>query len=200
TEPQTFDGSGGADREIRNPKSEIQNPKPWSFKHLHRLIVNSATYRQSSHVTPALYAQDPYNRWLTRGARFRVEAEPVRDVTVAASGLLNTKLGGPSLYTPAPAFLFVPPTSYSPFPWQDVTGSDRYRRALYTFRRRSTPYPMLQNFDTPNGDAACVRRVRSNTPLQALTSLNETLFIECAQALARNILAEGGTNDVQRID
>jgi hypothetical protein len=113
--------------------------------------------------------------------------------------LLNPKLGGPSLYAPAPAFLFVPPTSYSPFPWQDATGPDRYRRALYTFRRRSTPYPMLQTFDTPNGDAACIRRVRSNTPLQALTSLNETLFVECAQAMARNILAEGGSSDSERI-
>jgi hypothetical protein len=185
--------------ELRIPHSALRTPTPWSVKHLHRLIVNSASYRQASRVTPALYAQDPYNRLLARGARFRVEGEAVRDIALAVSGLLNPKLGGPSLYTPAPAFLFVPPTSYSPFPWQDVTGPDRYRRALYTFRRRSTPYPMLENFDTPNGDAACVRRGRSNTPLQALTSLNETLFIECAQALARNILAEGGTSDDQRI-
>src|SRR5262249_53925196 len=134
-----------------------------------------------------------------RGPRFRVDGEIVRDITLAASGLLQTNLGGPSLYTPAPSFLFVPPTSYQAFPWQDVTGPDRYRRALYTFRRRSTPYPMLQVFDTPNGDGACVRRTRSNTPLQALTSLNETLFIECARALARRILTEGGADDEARL-
>ncbi len=192
-EPETEDGSSKiGDRELRTPKC-------WSIKHLHRLIVNSAAYRQSSHVTPNLYALDPYNRLLARGARFRVEGEAVRDIALAVSGLLNPKLGGPSLYTPAPAFLFDPPTSYMPFPWKDVTGPDRYRRALYTFRRRSTPYPMLQNFDTPNGDAACVRRVRSNTPLQALTSLNETLFIECAQALARTVLTEGGNTDAERV-
>jgi len=190
---------GDRSRKLLTSNSQLLSPTPWSIKHLHRLIVNSAAYRQASRVTPDLYARDPYNRLLARGARFRVEGEAVRDIALAVSGLLNPKLGGPSLYTPAPAFLFVPPTSYSPFPWQDVTGPDCYRRALYTFRRRSTPYPMLQNFDTPNGDAACVRRVRSNTPLQALTSLNETLFVECAQSLARNILSEGGTSDAERI-
>jgi hypothetical protein len=136
---------------------------------------------------------------LARGSRLRVEGESVRDIALAASGLLNPKLGGPSLYTPAPAFLFVPPTSYDTFPWKDVTGPDRCRRALYTFRRRSTPYPMLQNFDAPNGDASCVRRARSNTALQALTTLNEPLFVECAQSMARNILEQGGPNDAGRV-
>ena len=84
-----------------------------------------------------------------------------------------------------PEFLFLPPSSYAPFPWKEEKGPDRYRRALYTFRRRSTPYPVLQVFDAPNGDSSCVRRLRSNTPLQALTALNETIFVECAQALAR---------------
>ena len=152
----------------------------WSLKALHRLIVGSATYRQSSRVTPELYARDPYNRLLARGPRFRVEAEIVRDIALAASGLLNPKLGGPSIFAPAPGFLFLPPASYAPFPWKEETGPDRYRRALYTFRRRSTPYPMLATFDAPNGDSACVRRLRSNTPLQALTTLNETVFVECA--------------------
>ena len=175
-----------------------QPPAPWSIKHLHRLILLSATYRQNSKVTPGLYDRDPNNRLLARGPRFRVEGEIVRDVALAASGLLRTNVGGPSLYTPAPAFLFVPPSSYVEFPWKDVTGPDRYRRALYTFRRRSTPYPMLQTFDTPNGDVSCVRRARSNSPLQALTSLNETLFIECAQGLARRMAVEGGTTDAER--
>jgi len=174
-------------------------PEAWSIKQLHRLLANSATYRQSSQVSPGLHSRDAFNRLLARGPRFRVEGEVVRDIALAASGLLNPKIGGPSLYSPAPAFLFVPPTSYDTFPWKDVEGADRYRRALYTFRRRSTPYPMLQNFDTPNGDAACVRRVRSNTPLQALTTLNEPLFVECARALARIILQNGGSNEIARV-
>jgi hypothetical protein len=171
----------------------------WSFKHLHRLILTSATYRQSSKVTPELLEKDPYNRLLARAPRFRVEGEIVRDITLAASGLLNTKVGGPSIMPPAPAFLFDPPASYAPFPWKHETGPDKYRRALYTFRRRSTPYPALQTFDVPNGDSACVRRQRSNSPLQALVSLNEPLFVECSQALARKTLAEGGKTDEQRI-
>jgi hypothetical protein len=171
----------------------------WSVKHVLRLMVHSAAYRQQSVVTPAAYEVDPYNRLLARGARFRVDGESVRDMALATSGLLNPAVGGPSIYAPAPAFLFEPPTSYMPFPWKDAMGPDRYRRALYTFRRRSTPYPMLQTFDTPNGDAACVRRLRSNTPLQALTSLNEPLFVESAQALARRALESGAKTDDERI-
>ncbi len=182
----------------RNPKAE-NRIQPWSLKHIHRLIVTSATYRQSSKVTPALYAKDPYNRLLARGTRLRVDAEIVRDVALAASGLLDPKIGGPSIFSPAPDFLFQPPASYAPFPWKEETGSDRYRRAIYTFRRRSTPYPMLQVFDAPNGDFSCVRRMRSNTPLQALASLNETVSVECAQALARKTLQEGGKTDGDRI-
>ncbi|HEX7447138.1 MAG TPA: PSD1 and planctomycete cytochrome C domain-containing protein [Pirellulales bacterium] len=171
----------------------------WSLKALHRLLVNSNTYRQSSRVTPELYARDPYNRLLARGPRFRVEAEIVRDVALAASGLLNARLGGPSVYPPAPEFLFQPPTSYGPKVWRQETGDDRYRRAIYTFRYRSVPYPALQTFDAPNGDFSCVRRARSNTPLQALVTLNEPLSIECAQALAWRTLKEGGTEDASRL-
>ncbi len=171
----------------------------WSLKHLHRLIVTSATYRQSSHVTPELYEQDQYNRWLARAPRLRVEGEIVRDIALATSGLLNPKVGGASVFAPAPAFLFVPPASYGPFVWNDETGPERYRRAIYTFRRRSTPYPMLTNFDTPNGDFSCVRRTRSNTPLQALTTLNETIFLECARNLALLTLKEGGADEATRL-
>jgi hypothetical protein len=172
----------------------------WSIKALHRLIVTSATYRQSSHVTPELYARDPYNRLLARGPRFRVEAESVRDIALVTSGLLNPALGGCSVFPPAPEFLFQPPVSYGPKDWPVSTGEDRYRRSLYIFRYRSVPYPMLQTFDAPNGDFSCVRRLRSNTPLQALVSLNETTFMECAQALARKTLTEGGASDKERID
>jgi len=173
--------------------------KGWSMKSLHRLIVNSSTYRQSSNITPELYARDPYNRLLARGPRFRVDGEIVRDIALASSGLLNPVLGGRSVMPPAPDFLFKPPASYAPFPWVEETGPERYRRAVYTYRRRSTPYPMLQAFDTPEGNVSCVRRTRSNTPLQALTTLNETLSIEAARALARQILTKGGATDRERL-
>ncbi|HEV3024632.1 MAG TPA: PSD1 and planctomycete cytochrome C domain-containing protein [Pirellulales bacterium] len=171
----------------------------WSLKSLHKLIVTSSTYRQSARVTPELHARDPYNRLLARGPRLRVEAETVRDIALAASGLLNAKLGGPSVYPPAPDFLFQPPVSYGPKVWRGSVGDDRYRRAIYTFRYRSVPYPALQTFDAPNGDFSCVRRVRSNTPLQALVTLNEPLFVECAQALAWRTLGDGGTSDEARL-
>jgi hypothetical protein len=128
-----------------------------------------------------------------------MEGEIVRDIALSASGLLNPKLGGPSVTPPAPGYLFLPPASYAPFPWKDAEGAEKYRRALYTFRRRTTPYPALQTFDVPNADSACVRRQRSNSPLQALVALNEPIFMECAQALARKTLAEAGGTDEQRI-
>jgi hypothetical protein len=115
------------------------------------------------------------------------------------SGLLNPQVGGPSVYPPAPAFLFQPPASYAPKTWKVAEGPDRYRRALYTFRFRSVPFPMLQAFDAPNGEMSCVRRARSNTPVQALTTLNEPLFVESAQALARRTLEEGGSTDQDRV-
>ena len=172
---------------------------PWSVKHLHRLIVTSATYRQSSQVTTESLAKDPYNRLLARGPRFRVEGEIVRDIALAASGLLNPKVGGRAVMPTAPDFLFQPPASYAPFPWKNEESAEKYRRAIYTFRRRSTPYPALQTFDVPNADQSCVRRLRSNSPLQALVALNEPIFVECAQSLARKTLAEGGSSDDQRI-
>ncbi len=172
---------------------------PWSLKHIHRLIVTSATYRQSSKMTPELLQRDPYNRLLARGSRLRIEAELVRDVALAASGLLNQKVGGASVFPPSPEFLYLPPASYGPKPWPESKGEDRYRRALYTFRYRSVPFPALQTFDAPTADISCVRRPRSNTPLQALTTLNETLFLETARALAAKTLKEGGTTDQQRL-
>ncbi len=197
-------------------RPHVQTPthspaRPWSLKALHRLIVTSATYRQSSSWYPRWVAQrpesgptnpvsvDPENRLLWRGARFRMEGEIVRDIALAASGLLNTKVGGPSVFPPAPEFLFQPPASYGPKQWPLSTGEDRFRRALYTFRYRSVPYPALQAFDTPPGEQSCVRRVRSNTPVQALTTQNEPLFVECARALALKAIQEGGTGDGERL-
>jgi hypothetical protein len=169
----------------------------WGVKQMHRLIVNSATYRQSSRVTPELAERDPDNRLLARGSRFRVEGEIVRDVALASSGLLNPAFGGPSVFPPIPESVLS--FSYGPMTWNAETGPNRYRRAIYTFRRRSIPFPALQNFDVPNGDFACVRRARSNTPLQALTTLNEIVFVEAAQALARRSWNDGGATDDERL-
>jgi mono/diheme cytochrome c family protein len=171
----------------------------WSIKHMQRLIVNSATYRQSSKMTPEMYQRDPYNRLLARGPRFRVEGEIVRDIQLSVSGLLNPRMGGMPTMPPAPVYLFQPPASYAPFPWVEATGEERYRRAVYTWRRRSTPYPMLQTFDTPDGSVVCARRSRSNTPLQALMTLNESVAMDAARAFARCILEQGGPSDAERI-
>jgi hypothetical protein len=191
--------------ELMEPRAEDGSQQsgvsaqPWSLKHLHRLIVTSATYRQSSKVTPQLLEKDPLNRLLARAPRLRVEGEIVRDIALAASGLLNLKVGGPSVFPPSPEFLYLPPASYGPKNWPEDKGPERYRRGLYTFRYRSVPYPVLQNFDVPPGDAACVRRSRSNTPIQALTTLNETLFLEAARALALKTIQEGGPTEAQRL-
>jgi Protein of unknown function (DUF1553)/Protein of unknown function (DUF1549) len=172
----------------------------WSVKHLQRLIVNSATYRQSSRVSPELLERDRYNRLLARGPRLRVDAEIVRDIQLSVSGLLDPRMGGPSVKPPAPAFLFLPPASYGPKPWpENPTAAERRRRGLYTFRYRSSPYPFLTVFDAPNGDFSCVRRTRSNTPLQALMTLNETVSMECARGLAAKVLADGGKTDEDRL-
>jgi len=196
-EPQTV----GSWQLAVGSKTKATSPAPnWSLKQLHRLIVTSATYRQASKVTPQLLEKDPDNRLLARSARFRVEGELVRDIALAASGLLNLKLGGRSVYPPSPSFLYLPPVSYGTKAWREEKGEDRYRRSLYTFRFRSVPYPVLQAFDTPTGDVSCVRRAKSNTPLQALTTLNETLFLEAARALALKTLKEGGATGAQRLE
>ncbi len=171
----------------------------WSLKHIHRLIVTSATYRQTSVLTPELQARDPYNELLARGPRLRVTAETVRDIALAASGLLNDQIGGPSVYPPAPEFLFQPPASYGPKQWQLSTGGQQHRRSVYVHSYRSVQYPALQVFDAPKGDAACVRRQRSNTPLQALVMLNESQFVECARAMALRVVQEGGDSDHERL-
>ncbi len=171
----------------------------WSLKHIHRLIVSSETYRQVSTVTPELLEKDPNNRLLARGSRFRVDGELVRDIALSSSGLLTPTIGGPPVYPPAPQFLFLPPISYGPKRWYVEADHRRYRRSLYAFRYRSVPYPVLSTFDTPVGDFACVRRDRSNTPLQALVTLNETMFMEAARELGRRALAAGGSSDRERI-
>jgi mono/diheme cytochrome c family protein len=169
-----------------------------SLKALHRLIVNSATYRQSSRLTPKLLEADPTNRLLARAPRLRVEAETIRDIALAASGLLSRKIGGPSVFPPIPDGVLS--LSYGrPMEWKTATGEDRYRRGMYTFWKRNVPYPALLVFDMPNGDFSCTRRVRSNTPLQALTTLNDATFMEIAQAFALRIWREGGADERARM-
>jgi mono/diheme cytochrome c family protein len=171
----------------------------WSTKHLLKLIVTSETYQQSSKVTPQLLERDPYNRLLARGPRFRVEGEVVRDIQLAASGLLNPAVGGRPVMPPAPAYLFEKPASYAPFPWHVDEDANQFRRSVYVFRRRSTPYPFLSTFDVPNGESSCIRRSKSNTPLQALMTLNETMSMEAAKALGQRMWKDGGATDASRI-
>jgi hypothetical protein len=165
--------------------------KGWSQKALLRLIVTSSTYRQSSVVTPALAERDPDNRLLARGPRFRMEAEMVRDVTLAVAGLLSAKMHGPSVFPLQPAGIWNQP--YSSDKWTTSEGEDRYRRSLYTFWRRTSPYPAFMTFDTTSREFCTVRRVRTNTPLQALTLLNDPASFEAARALAKRMMAAGTT-------
>jgi uncharacterized membrane protein/mono/diheme cytochrome c family protein len=160
----------------------------WSMKAMHRLIVTSATYRQSSRLTPDLEKRDPQNVLYARGPRFRVEAEIVRDIALASSGLLNPKIGGPSVFPPQPAG--ISELSYGPLKWNESVGPDKYRRGMYTFLKRTAMYPMELTFDGPTAEVVCPRRIRSNTPLQALTTLNDTVFVEAAQAMARRVLED----------
>jgi len=168
----------------------------WSLKRLHRLIVTSATYQQSSCVTPELLKRDAQNELLARGPRFRVEAEAVRDSLLSVSGLLGRKLGGPSVFPPQPANITTEGT-YGQLAWKVSEGLDRHRRSLYTFAKRTSPFAMLTTFDAPSGEACVCRREVSNTPLQALTLLNDTVFFEASQALGRQFAALPNNDDVR---
>ena len=171
--------------------------KGWSVKSLHRWIVTSATYRQASKVLPELYAKDQFNRLLARAPRLRVEGEVVQDIALATSGLLNLKIGGPSVRPTIPGNLG--DAVYGGLSWPESKGEERYRRGLYTFWKRSLPFPALAAFDAPSGETSCPRRTRSNTPLQALTTLNEKTFVEAAQAMGLRVLKAGGQDDRSKI-
>jgi mono/diheme cytochrome c family protein len=164
----------------------------WRLKRLHRLIVTSATYRQSAVARPELVERDPYNTWLARQNRIRMEAEIVRDLALSASGQLDRTVGGPSVRPPQPFGLFdvayAGPTGFAK--WEVSKGSDRYRRGMYIWFQRISPYPSLMAFDSPEMNLTCTRRERSNTPLQSLTLLNDVVFVECAQALGRRMMTE----------
>jgi mono/diheme cytochrome c family protein len=170
--------------------------RKWSMKAMHRLIVRSATYRQASRVRPDLAHKDPRNKLLARQSRLRLEAETVRDAALASSGLLAHKMGGPSVFPPQPEGVFR--FTQIPRDWKPSTGPDRYRRGLYTYFWRSAPHPALTVFDAPDSTTTCTRRNRSNTPLQALTLLNDQAFLELAQGLSERILRERG-DDAEKI-
>jgi hypothetical protein len=150
--------------------------------------VTSATYRQSSQVTPDRLERDPYNRWFSRGPRFRMEAEMVRDQALAVSGLLKRTIGGPSVYPYQPEGIWFVP--YSSDRWTESRDGNQFRRGLYTFWRRSAPYPTFTVFDAPSREFCCERRARTNTPLQALATLNDPAFVQPAVALAQRVLTE----------
>jgi len=166
----------------------------WSLKKMHKLIVMSATYRQSSRFTPELLAKDPENRFLARGPRVRLEAESIRDSLLLSSGLLSPKSGGPSVFPPQPPSVTTEGV-FGPIKWEVSKGEDRYRRGLYTYLMRSIPYSMFATFDGSTGDSCLSQREVSNTSLQALTMLNDLVIIEAAQALGRKIAEMPGPTD-----
>jgi hypothetical protein len=175
------------------PSATGAKAQAWDVKAFLKLLVTSAAYRQSSKVTPELMQRDPDNRLLARGPRFRLSAEMVRDQALAVSGLLSGKMYGPPVKPPQPA-LGISAAFGSGIDWQPSAGEDRHRRGLYTTWRRSNPYPSMAVFDAPNREVCTVRRVRTNTPLQALVTLNDPVYIEAAQALARRVMEQGGSS------
>lgn len=160
----------------------------WSMKQLHRLIVTSRTYRQSSAEHPQAFAIDPRNLWLGRQTRVRVDAEIIRDLVLSTSGVMADRIGGPSVHPPQPDGVYA--FTQNKKDWPETTGPDRYRRTLYTMFYRSAPYPLLTTFDSPEFSTVCTRRDRSNTPLQALAVANDPMFIELAQKFALKTLLE----------
>lgn len=178
----------------------------WDIKHLHRLILNSATYRQSSRVTPDLFERDPENRLLARGSRFRLPGEFIRDQALYVSGLLVETIGGPSVKPYQPAGLWkevaygAGMSRFSAGTYVEDTGDDLYRRSMYTFWKRSCPPPTLQTFDAPDREYCTVRRSRTNTPLQALALMNDPTFVEAARKFAEKIIKLGGDTVDSRVE
>ena len=173
--------------------------RQWDLKAFLKLLVTSAAYRQSSLVTPELAQRDPDNRLLARGPRFRLSAEMVRDQALYVSGLLSAKMFGPPVNPPQPA-MGLRAAFGGEIDWKVSGGEDRHRRALYTMWRRSNPYPSMAAFDAPNREVCTIRRGRTNTPLQALVTLNDPVYMEAAQALARKAAADGGATPAEKVN
>src|SRR5678815_5862812 len=159
----------------------------WHMKALIRDIVLSATYRQESRITPELEARDPQNRLLARGPRVRLSFEQVRDQALAAGGLLSKRMGGPSVMPYQPAGIWS--SVYSSERWKESDGEDRYRRSVYTYTKRTSPYPSMMMFDGSSREVCTSRRIRTNTPLQALVTLNDSSFLVVARHLAPKMIA-----------
>lgn len=184
--------------EFMHPSVDTGFPTtPWGLKRMHKLIVSSNTYRQSSRHRPELDEVDPTNHLYARQSRVRLDAEIIRDSALSASGLLTRTLGGPSVYPPQPEGVF--DFTQDKKVWPTAIGPDRYRRAMYTYLWRSSPYPAMTVFDFPDANVACTRRNRSNTPLQSLTLANDQAFVEFAQGLAARVLKEGPADDAGRL-
>ena len=170
----------------------------WSRKEMIRLIVGSSTYRQASRIRPKLADRDTKNVLLARQGRFRVESEVTRDLYLSVGGLLNPRVGGPSVRPPLPSDIANLGYANS-IKWSESQGLERYRRGIYIFFQRTVPYPMLMTFDSPDSNTSCIRRTRSNTPLQALTLLNEPTFVECARAFGKRVVENGPGDEMGRI-
>jgi hypothetical protein len=174
----------------------------WNIKHMYKLMVMSATYRQSSKANPQQLAKDPKNQWLSHGPRFRMDAEMVRDIALQSGELLTQEIGGPSVkpYQPQSIWEQVSyPTSDTVHYVQDHGGSV-HRRSMYTYVKRMAPLPNMDAFDAPARDVVCTRRQRTDTPLQALITMNDVQWVESARALAERVIREGGSTDEQRIN
>ena len=188
-------GSGASDRALLDHLAGVLIAREFSMKELLREIVMSATYRQASEASAATLARDPDNRLWSRAPRLRLEAEQVRDTALAVSGLLSRKMGGPPVMPPQPEGVWQ--VVYSGDAWATSAGEDRYRRALYTFLRRSSPYPSFIAFDATSRETCTVRRIRTNTPLAALVTLNDPVYLEAAQALA--VVARAESDDAAAV-
>ncbi len=174
----------------------------WNIKAVQKLIVMSAAYRQSSRVDAESLKHDPYNRLLARGARFRLDAEMIRDNALAASGLLDERIGGPSVAPYQPPGLWEEVGFGGGFSSQSYVqshGADLYRRGLYVYLKRAMPYPPLVTFDAPNREVCTDCRARTNTPLQALVLLNDPAYVEAARVLGQRVMREGGATPSERI-
>ncbi len=186
--------------ELANPERERRGGaegKPWDVKAFLKLLVMSNAYRQSAKVTPELFERDPENRLLARGPRVRLSAEMIRDQALAAAGLLSPKILGPSV-RPLQPNLGLSAAFGGSIDWTTSTGEDKFRRGIYTQWRRSNPYPSMSTFDAPNRDTCIVRRARTNTPLQALVTMNDPVYVEAAQALARRTIEKGGKTTAEK--
>ena len=191
---ETLENFGSVGEEPSHPELldylalHFQNDLHWDMKALLRELVTSATYRQSAATTPQLTAKDPRNRLLARGPQQRLTAEMVRDQALLASGLLNTAMGGPPVMPPQPAGVWN--SVYNNEKWTDAMGPNRYRRAVYTFVKRTSGYPSFLTFDASDRDTSLPRRIPTNTPLQALVTLNDPVYQEAARALALRVVKE----------